>query len=142
MTYPQTVDITVSVVSPGDALAFALSTSGVSGTGEDPTLKVTPSLINYNLDSAAISAGWQFTGAGKATDDAGATIQLLLVKNGTTEVTLPPNAIINLDSPATSLQLKSLVTEEVQIAFTLAYQKEDSLLMLHDPQVTNDPDTN
>lgn len=140
MTYPQTVDITVSVVSPGDSLSFALSTSGVSGTGEDPTLKVTPSLVNYNFDSTAINAGWMFTGAGKATDDAGATTQLLLVQESGTQTTLPPNAIVNLESPATSLQLKSLVSEEVQLAFSLAYQKEDSVLMLHDPQVTNDPE--
>ena len=142
MTYPQTVDITVSVVSPGDSLAFAISTSGVSGTGEDPTLKVTPSWVNYNFDSTAVSAGWLFTGAGKATDDAGATTQILLVQESGTQTTLPPNAIVNLEEPATSLQLKSLVTEEVQVAFTLAYQKEGSMLMLHDPQVTNDPDTN
>ncbi len=142
MTYPSTVDITVSIVSPNNSLAFAISTSGVSGTGADPTLKIAPSLVNYNFDSSAISAGWQFTGAGNATDDAGATTQLQLVQESGTHTTLPPNAIINLENPATSLQLKSLVTEEVQIAFTLAYQQEESILMLHDPQVTNDPDTN
>lgn len=142
MTYPQTVDISVSVVSPSDSLAFSITTSGVSGTGADPTLKVTPSWVNYNFDTAAVTAGWMFTGAGKCTDDSGSTTQILLVQESGTQTTLPPNAIINLENPATTLQLKSLVTEEVQLAFTLAYQKEGSMLMLHDPQVTNDPDTN